>query len=207
MISKQIIGIVDYKAGNLKSIFRTLNYIGVNYKMISHYKDFKDCDKLILPGVGNFDYCMKYLKKNKLDIEIKQAANQNKIIYGICMGMQIMFQTSEESKTSKGLNLINGKVKNIKSYFKNKVRTPNIGWNKIICEKNDEQKDILNNKYFYFANSYVCETNDKCKKSFFKYQNKKFISFINKENIFGTQFHPEISGRNGPIVYERFLKL
>jgi glutamine amidotransferase len=207
MISKQIVGIVDYKAGNLKSIFRTLNYIGVNYKMISHYKDFKDCDKLILPGVGNFDYCMKYLKKNKLDIELKQAANQNKIIYGICMGMQIMFKTSEESKTSKGLNLINGKVQSIKSYFQTKLRTPHIGWNKIICEKNDEHKDILDNKYFYFANSYVCETNDKCKKSFFKYQNKKFISFINKENIFGTQFHPEISGRNGPKVYERFLKL
>jgi len=207
MISKQIVGIIDYKVGNLKSISRTLNYIGANYKIISHYKDFKDCDKFILPGVGNFDYCMKYLKKNKLDIELKKAVNQKKLIYGICMGLQIMFKSSEESKTSKGLNLINGKVINIKNYFQNEVRVPHIGWNKIICEKNDTQKDILNNKYFYFANSYVCETDDKCEKSFFIYQNKKFISSINKENIFGTQFHPEISGRNGPKVYERFLKL
>ena len=207
MMSKQIVGILNYKVGNLRSVFKTLNYIGVNYKMINHYKDFTNYDKLILPGTGNFDYCTKYLKKNKLDVELKKAFQQKKIIYGICMGMQIMFNSSEESQTSKGLGFFSGKVKNIKSYFQTKVRVPHIGWNKITCEKSNIEKKNLNNKYFYFANSYVCETNDKCDKSFFIYKNKKFISSINKENISGTQFHPEISGRNGPKVYESFLKL
>ena len=206
-MSKQIIGVVDYKVGNLKSIFRTLNNANVNYKMITNYKDFKGCDKFILPGVGNFGYCTNYLKKTKLDKELINAAREGKFIYGICMGMQIMFQSSEEAVKSKGLSLIRGKVKNLQNYFKDQIKIPHIGCNKIFYKKKDNFKKILDNKYFYFANSFICETNDICNKSYFVYENKKFIASIIKKNIFGTQFHPEISGKNGLAVYERFLKL
>ncbi len=206
-MNKQIIGVVDYKVGNLKSIFRALNNANVNYKMVSNYKDFRGCDKFILPGVGNFGYCTNYLKKTKLDKELINAAKNGKFIYGICMGMQIMFQSSEEAEKAKGLNLIKGKVKNLQNYYKDQIKIPHIGWNKIFHKKKDKFKKVLNNKYFYFANSFVCETNDSCTKSYFFYENKKFIATVIKKNIFGTQFHPEISGKNGLGVYESFLKL
>ena len=207
MINKQIIGVIDYKVGNLKSIFRTLNNFKVNYKLVSNKHEFKGCDKFILPGVGNFKYCAKYLKKTKLDSELINAAKNKKFIFGICMGMQIMFQSSEESGNSKVLNLIKGKVKNLQNYFKDEIKIPHIGWNQIIYEKKDKFKKLFDHKYFYFANSYVCETNENFTKSYFIYQNKKFIASIKKNNIFGTQFHPEISGKAGIKVYESFLKL
>ena len=95
MMNKQIIGVVDYKVGNLKSIFRTLNNAKVNYKMVNNFKDLRGCDKFILPGEGNFGYCINFLKQTKLDLEILNAASKDKIILGICMGMQILFKNSE----------------------------------------------------------------------------------------------------------------
>lgn len=207
MNSKQVIGVVDYKVGNLKSIFRSLNTAKVNYKMVNNFKDLRGCDKFILPGVGNFGYCVKFLKKTKLDLELIDAIGREKIVFGICMGMQIMFKNSEEADTAKGLNLINGKVRNIQNYFKKQIKVPHIGWNKTFYEKKDKFKKIFDQKYFYFANSYVCETNENCSKSYFIYQGKKFLASIIKENILGTQFHPEISGNEGLKVYESFLKL
>ena len=174
MMNKQIIGVVDYKVGNLKSIFRTLNNAKANYKMVNNFKDFKGCDKFILPGVGNFGYCINFLKQTKLDLEILNAASKDKIILGICMGMQILFKSSEEAPSDQGLNFINGKVKNISQYFEKQIKVPHIGWNKIYYEKKDKFKNVFDNKYFYFANSYVCETSENCSKSYFIYNKKNF---------------------------------
>lgn len=202
------IGILDYGAGNLNSIIKVLKNLDAKIIIIDKKNLFKNIDKLIIPGVGSFDSCMKYLKKKNMILPLKNFI-KNKPTLAICLGMQILINKSEEGLNSKGLNILDGEVEIISKTDKT-LQVPHIGWSKLIVEKkvkNNFFKDF-ENKYFYYSNSYICKLNLNFSQScFFKYKNYKFYSAIKKNNLIATQFHPEISGKQGFQFYKKFLEL
>ena len=199
------IGIIDYGAGNIKSVSNMLSYLSINSEFISDYKNLKKFDKVILPGVGKFDSAIQNLTKNGFIDEIKGfIQNKNKIILGICLGSQLFLDSSEEGSKN-GLGLIPGKSKlfNTKKDFP----VPQMGWNTI--KKNIDHslfKEVSENDRFYFAHSYYLSVN---KENIFCYTNygKPFASGIFYENIFGLQFHPEKSLRSGMKIFKNFYKI
>ena len=202
------IGILDYGAGNLNSIIKVLNKLNAKVIIIDEKNSFKNIDKLVIPGVGSFDSCIKYLKKRNMIQPLKNFV-KNKPTLAICLGMQILMNKSEEGLDSKGLNILDGKVEMISKTNKT-LQVPHIGWSKLIVEnktKNNFFKDF-ENKYFYYSNSYICKFNlNFSQSSFFNYRNYKFYSAIKKNNLIATQFHPEISGKQGFQFYKKFLEL
>ena len=197
-LKKIKIGLIDLKSHNLFSIMQATQNVGYNVKIINHYKEIKKKDIIIIPGVGSFKHAMKRIKFLNFDQELHTfILNQNKCLFGICLGMQLLFSSSEEFGFTKGLNLIDGKVKKFKKtskYFK----IPHVGWNSI--ERFNHKfipENVLKDKY-YFTHSFYCSPNDKkiVHTNTF-YSGKYFCSSLVKKNIIGTQFHPEKSGKAG----------
>ena len=150
------IGLIDLKSHNLFSIMQATENVGYNVKVIEHYKDIPKKNIIIIPGVGSFNYAMKRLKHLGFDDQLKKfVLNENKCLFGICLGMQLLFSSSEEFGYTKGLNLIEGQVKKFrkKSKFFN---IPHIGWNSV--KKMNHRfipQNVLKDKY-YFTHSYYC---------------------------------------------------
>lgn len=205
---KQKIGIINYNIGNIGSVKRSLNYLNANYIIVNNEKELKKCDKIILPGVGSFDFSMKILKKKRLDVAIKEFFKQGKNILAICLGMQLLLTESEEFEKKRGLNILSGKVENLKKFNLN-LPVPHIGWCKIkknkMLNSNENFEKSLSNKYYYFAHSLICNFNKNYKFTKFSYGNKNFVSSVRYKNLIGTQFHPELSGLSGLNIYKFFL--
>ena len=207
-MNKIKIGIIDLKLNNIYSIYQACKNIGYKTEVINHNKkSFKSYDIIILPGVGSYKKAMNFIKINGIDDKIFQfSLNQNKLIFGICLGMQLLLKNSEEFGTTKGLNLVDGEVKLLN---KKKCKIiPHIGWSKIkITNKNKVlDKDIGNNPY-YFVHSYYC--NLKNKKQIIantKYNDFEFCCALNYNNIIGMQFHPEKSGISGLKIIKNMSK-
>ena len=182
------VGIIDYGTSNLFSINHALKRVGFKTKILSPNSNYNLYDFLVLPGVGSFKAAMYFLKKNKIDKKIKIYLKKDKknFLYGICLGMQLMFSNSEEFGQTNGLNLIQGKVQK----FKGRIKT-NIGWQKV--------KILNETRYFYHIHSYFCKPKNNVDVfSYTKLNNLKFFcSSIKKKQLIGTQFHPEKSGNNG----------
>lgn len=205
------ITIIDYGVGNILSIKNAINFLGEEVKYSNDYKTLKDSTHIILPGVGAFPSAMERLKKLKLIEIIQEVASKNIYILGICLGMQVLFEKSSELKETMGLNLIKGEVINLKNFTKTNVKLPHIGWNKIIDE-NDIQNPILKsiNKddFFYFVHNYAGNNIKNIDNiSYTNYGNIKFPSMVQKNNIFGCQFHPEKSGKPGLSLIKNFIEL
>ena len=198
------IGIIDYGTGNLENIKNVLNYLGADYKIIFDSSDFKNIEKLILPGVGNFDFAMKQLNKKKLKNKILQINKSGGIIFGICLGMQILLNESKESIEMKGLNILKGQVVSINK--KSKI-IPNFGWYAIKEKSKSEVFKKINDKTYYFAHSYHCTFKKKYKFNYIKYKDKNIIASVEDKNVYGCQFHPELSGHNGIRIYQRFVNI
>ncbi len=196
-----MIAIIDYGAGNLKSITNALDFLGIKYKVTDTKEDIKKADKLIFPGVGSFGDCMSSLKKKGLIEPLKEEIKKKPYL-GICLGLHVLFEKSEESPGIKGLNIFKGEVKRFKS--KN-LKIPHIGWNTIkIIKENRLLKDIKNNSYFYFVHSfYVKPINRKIISTKTDY-GIEYCSGIAKDNIFAFQFHPERSGKVGLNILKKF---
>ena len=198
--------IIDYGMGNVGSLVKVLNSLKVNNKVVTKRDELKNASKIILPGVGNFSKAMENIKSRGYLDEIISLVKKDKIpILGICLGMQLLFEKSYEFQKNKGLSLINGEV--IK-FTSSKVHKTHLGWNNISLEKNNFKKYFkkFENKNFYFVHSFF--TNPTNKKEVFattRHGNQKFCSIIKKNNIFGTQFHPEKSGLTG-IEFLKNLK-
>jgi glutamine amidotransferase len=190
-----MIGIIDYGCGNLKSVKNALNYLGICSKIVKKPEEIEECEKIILPGVGSFGFAMQSLRKKRLEKPIKDAIKKGIPFLGICLGLQILFEKSEESPGIKGLNILKGKV--IK--FKN-GKVPQIGWNKIT------PKRLFKPGYCYFVNSYYIIPEDKSIISATTNYFGKFTSIITYKNITATQFHPEKSGKFGLEILMRWLK-
>ena len=206
-----MIGILDYGSGNLFSISNALKKIDLNQKFIKNLNDFEEVNAVILPGVGSFKECIEKLKKkNFYDYLIKYSSTGKKLV-GICLGMQMLLEHSEEGGVSNGLKLINGNVKYIKNQILKgdaNLPIPNMGWSKVNL-KNNQNIDLfknIDNKEFYFAHSLICKVDEKeCEVGFSKFGNFEFCSIIKKNQIYGIQFHPEKSGENGLKLLRNIL--
>tara|TARA_Y100001958_G_C21142233_1_gene480645 strand:+ start:67 stop:693 length:627 start_codon:yes stop_codon:yes gene_type:complete len=207
MIKKKII-IVDYGVGNILSIKNAVSINGYNALITSNNKTIENATHIILPGVGSFPAAMEKLKKKKLDDSIKKAVKNDVYLLGICLGMQLIFSESDEFKTTKGIGIIEGKIKKIKTDLK----LPNIGWRNCILKNNNSKIRILKNisskDHFYFVHSYCLNQYDKTilvEKS--KYGKNEFPCIFENQNIFGCQFHPEKSRTSGLKIINNFISL
>jgi glutamine amidotransferase len=204
MIEKQKIWIVDYGMGNLKSVWGAFNFFGVSVVVSS---SFEKADKIVIPGVGAFGQAIYNLKKLKLFEKIKDEILSGKPTLGICLGMQVLFQFSEESEGVEGLSILRGIVKNLRDLSPN-LRVPNIGWGRTNLKKSQIFTDLQQEEFFYYIHSYyVLPEDEKIICANFSSENINFTSAISFQNIFGVQFHPEKSGLKGLKVIENFLKL
>lgn len=203
-----MIGIVDYNMGNLASVINAFTKVGVDTTLESNPKGLEQYDKLILPGVGAFGDAMEHLKENGMDKAIVAYAKTGKPLLGICLGMQLLFESSEEFGSHKGLGLIPGKVVTFdENKFDHTLKVPHMGWNELFVQKETPifqglQKDF----YLYFVHSYhaVCAEKYAIGKTHYGYE---FVSAVQNNNIYGIQPHPEKSHENGLKIIENFAKL
>ena len=200
-----MIAIIDYDGGNYKSVINIMKRSKIKYTLSNKKSEILGCNSIILPGVSNFEYCMKKLKLLDLDKILHEAVIiKKKKILGICSGMQVLGSYSEEGNTE-GLNFVNGKVKKIKSdkYFK----VPHMGWNKVNTNNNDLFRDIDNMTRFYFCHSYHFFSDDKnlrINTTKYKYDICAAFSY---QNIYGVQFHPEKSYIDGSKLINNFYEI
>ena len=200
-----MIGIVDYNMGNLASVANAFKKIGTKAEIIKDADKLKNYDKLIFPGVGAFGDAMKHLKETNLDEAMKEFIKSGKYVLGVCLGMQLLFERSEEFGNHKGLGIIEGEV--IK-FDKNKMqeKIPHMGWNKMFFKRKTALFEGLENPYLYFVHSYhvVCDEKYVIGKTIYGYE---FVSAVNKDNVFGFQPHPEKSHNAGLKILENFVRL
>jgi glutamine amidotransferase len=203
-MSKCKIAVVDYGAGNLLSVQRAVEYCGGNAFISSEPNTIIQADKLILPGVGAFKNAMDSLKSTKIAELIKKEVHEGKQLLGICLGMQLLVDESEEFGRNKGLGIIAGKVTKISNRSINgeKLLVPHIGWNSVYCkEKKHDKKINSSNRDFedmYFTHSYaVITSNVSDTIATTNYGGIEIAAIIQKDNVVGCQFHPEKSGSAG----------
>lgn len=203
-----MIGIVDYNMGNLASVINAFTKVGANATLESNPERLDRYDKLILPGVGAFGDAMEHLKKNSMDEAVKNFAASGKPLLGICLGMQLLFESSEEFGTTQGLGLIPGKVVAFdKNKFDRPLKVPHMGWNELFVQKETAIFDgLAKDFYLYFVHTYhaVCEDQYAIGKTHYGYA---FVSAVQNGNIYGIQAHPEKSHDNGLKIIENFVKL
>lgn len=198
-----MIAIIDYKLGNVGSVVNALNYLGVENTVSNNPVVIKKADAIILPGVGAAGQGMENLKKKGLDKIVINEIKNGKPFLGICLGMQLLFEKSEEGNT-KCLGIFKGTVKK----FKKMRKIPQIGWNdvRIMNKELRIMNGIKTNSYFYFVNSYYCDPKDKTIIAGTTTYGETFASVVAKDNIVGVQFHPEKSGDIGFKLLENFIK-
>ena len=199
------IGIVDYNMGNLASVKNAFDKIGKKADIIKKPEEIKNYDKIVLPGVGAFKDAMEHLNATGMDEAIKEFVKSGKYMLGVCLGMQLLFDSSEEFGKTKGLGFIEGEV----VYFdKTKVKEhkiPHMGWNKLFNNNSPLFKG-LKNPYLYFVHSLhaVCDEKYVIGKTLYGYE---FVSAVKKDNIFGFQPHPEKSHDEGLMILKNFIEL
>ena len=200
-----MISIIDYGLGNVKAFSNIFKMLNVKHEITANFDAIEKSSKLILPGVGSFDWAMHKLTSSGLKELLNKVVIEKKIpILGICVGMKLMANESDEGEL-KGLGWIEGKVKKLSSNKKIEI-LPHMGWNYVEIEKNNLFKGI-ENPNFYFLHSYFFEPESPNVVLGKTSYNEKFASIINKENIFGIQFHPEKSHGNGICILKNFAEL
>lgn len=201
-----MIGIIDYGMGNLKSICNVLESINEEY-LISAYKyDLRKCSGLILPGVGSFKEGMFNLRKDGLYSVVKEVAETGKPLLGICLGMQLLFEKGYEGEETKGIGLLKGKVIKMDE---EKLRVPNIGWNSLNINKDDDLvKGLKEESHMYYVHSYYAdEYNEEDLVASSDYYGLNIPGIVRRDNIIGVQFHPEKSGEEGIKFLKNFCKI
>lgn len=189
--------IVDYDAGNLKSVANMLKYLDVDFEISSDKDKILTADKIIFPGQGHFGQSINNLRNKGLEEPIKACIKKGTPFLGICIGLQILFETSEEAPELQGLGILKGTVK---KFTKGKI--PQIGWNKI---KTTSKNSYLPEDYFYFVNSYYVEPEDKNIISSYCDYNGDFCASLETANLTAVQFHPEKSSEAGLIFFKNWL--
>lgn len=206
-MKKKILGLIDGQSGNIGSIKKAIkdliNEKPYQLKIIQGNFNPNNFDKIILPGQGAYATLISNLKKLKIIRPLKQYLDDNKSYLGICVGMQILSDEGHEDQITKGLGIISGKIK---KFSNKKLIIPHMGWNTISVNKADPiVKKNLNEKDFYFVHSYIYENINKENILGLTTYGKNFPSIINKGNIYGVQFHPEKSHKNGLKLIKNFI--
>lgn len=195
------ISVIDYGVGNIFSMVNALKKVGANVEVANNPYEIYSSDGIVLPGVGNFGAAA--LNLDTLRESIIQAIDDGTPLLGSCLGMQLMFENSEESE-GEGLGLFKGKIRK----FHGDVKIPHMGWNTIIA---NHESPLLNGipdgSYFYFVHSYYPDPLDKHDILAKTVYGKSFASIIQRKRIYGCQFHPEKSGKIGGILLKNFLEI
>ena len=204
--------IVDYNSGNISSVTNSFKEVAkekVNIKVTSDLNKIKSSDKVVLPGQGSFKSCIDALKNinGLIDTLNEFVINKKKPLLGICVGLQMFADIGYEEIETEGLGWISGKVSKIDNQ-NGKFKLPHIGWNEInILKYNKIFKNIENNSHMYFVHSYEFVPEDKSVISATTDYSSNIVASVEKENIFGTQFHPEKSDKIGLKIVENFIKI
>lgn len=208
-MKKPLAGIINISTNNILSIKRALEFIGFETVLINENISVNKFDLMVLPGVGAFNEAMNTLNEKNLLNTINQTLNKNKRFLGICLGMQLLFQESNEFKKTKGIGYFNGHVESFENFPIYKKTF--IGWNKVDFNKNffgsDEECHLLQNKAYYFVHSFFVN----CKNKNIEYGNSKngkhkYASVVKKDNVTAFQFHPEKSGIDGLNLLKKITK-
>lgn len=200
------IAIIDYDLGNTYSVQNAVEFLGYKVYVTDEYDKLKKANALILPGVGAFEPAIQSILRKNLDkILAELVLHEKKPLLGICLGMQLLATTSEENGLHKGLNFIEGNVRKIMP--KNNATVPHVGWNDlVITQESKIYKGLKDNKNFYFDHSYHFDCEDKYISAFCNYGDLQLTASIQKENIYGVQFHPEKSQNNGLRLFRAFIE-
>jgi len=206
------LSIIDYGAGNIGSVINMLQHIGVSAEVINDSEKVKKANKIVLPGVGNWDAGMQKLQESGLIEVLKERVLEDSVpILGICLGMQLFLNSSEEGVLP-GLGWINGKVKNFNfsslEPFSKKLAVPHMGWNSVsVIQDCNLTQSLHENSKFYFVHSYHAEVEDRKDVMLQTQYGYPFASAIRKDNIYGVQFHPEKSHLHGMNIMKSFASL
>ena len=204
--------IVDYNSGNISSVINSFKEVAkkkVNIEVTSDLDKIESSDKIVLPGQGSFKSCVEALNKIRglFDTLNEFAISKKKPILGICVGLQMFADVGYEETETQGLGWIRGKVVKINNQ-KGKFKLPHIGWNEIDIQKESKIfKDIKNKSHMYFVHSYEFIPNDKSVISATTDYSSKIVCSVERDNLFGTQFHPEKSDKIGLKIIDNFIKL
>lgn len=205
-----MIAVIDYGMGNLRSVQKALEIAGANAKVTSRPEDIRKAEKIVFPGVGSFGEAMKELKRRGLVNPIKDAINEGKVFLGLCLGLQLLFDNSDEAPGVKGLGVLKGEVKR----FRGKgLKVPHMGWNNIVKGARGKGQGsrvldgVPDNSYMYFVHSYYVKPKDKKIILTTTDYGMKFVSGIAKDNIYAFQFHPEKSQGLGLKILKNFVRL
>ena len=202
--------IIDYKLGNLYSVKQACDTVGMDAKLTSSKDDILNADALVLPGVGAFIEAMCNLQSLDLIDAIKSKVNSGTPIFGICLGLQLLFTKSEEFGSGSGLDLIPGVIKKFPEKIGDrKIKVPHITWNQVYILNNVWEgtplKELKEHEFMYFIHSYYVKPDDDiCILTNTNYDGIEFCSSIIKNNIFATQFHPEKSADKGISIYKNW---
>jgi glutamine amidotransferase len=195
--------------GNIRSVQNALSFLGIEHKLINSSKEILESKKLIIPGVGSFKKAMENMQKNNFINSLNEAVLDKKIpVLGICLGMQLMAEESEEAGITKGFGWIKGTNKKLDAE-KFKIKVPHVGFNTVFFEKGNQKlfKDLEGKADFYYVHSYRIKYDDCDSVSGWSEYGEKIVGSIEKGNIFGTQFHPEKSQSNGLLMLKNFADL
>ena len=201
-----MIAIIDYNAGNLKSVEKALTFLGQESVITRDFKEIEKADKVILPGVGAFGDAMAQLRQFELDKVIHEVTAKKTPFLGICLGLQLLFEGSEENSGVEGLHVLDGEILRIPDAEGLKI--PQIGWNSLsLLNDGTLFEGLEENPYVYFVHSYYLKAKDESiVKATTEYSTTIHAS-VEKDNIFACQFHPEKSGTTGLSILRRFADL
>jgi len=203
-----LIGIVDYNMGNLASVKNAFSLLGEKVAVESDPDKLGQYDKLILPGVGAYGDAMEHLKVNGMDDAVKSYASSGKYMLGICLGMQLLFDSSEEFGSHEGLGLISGKVIAFdKSKFSHELKVPHMGWNRMFTKDHPLFRDMDQEHYLYFVHSYHVQCMNEENSIGETEYGYRFTSSVQEGNVLGIQPHPEKSHKNGLAILKNFINL
>ena len=201
-----MIAIIDYNAGNLKSVEKALHFLGEDCVITRNFHEIETADKVILPGVGAFGDAMEQLKKYELDKVIHQVTAENKPFLGICLGLQLLFEGSDESQGVEGLHVLDGQILRIPD--QSGLKIPHIGWNSLHLQNDGRLfAGLEENPYVYFVHSYYLKAADPSIVTATTEYGTLIHASVEKGNIFACQFHPEKSSRVGMKILQNFIEI
>ncbi len=200
-----MISIIDYGMGNLRSVSKALEHLGASYRFCTTGKDLAKADKVILPGVGAFGDAMKELKSRGFIGPLSDLISRKARLLGVCLGLQLLFEKSEENPGVKGLGIFKGSVK---KFHSTNVKIPHMGWNDIkILKKHPLLAGIASGEYFYFVHSYCGKPSAKSLTlATCRYGREDFSAVVGQDHVFATQFHPEKSQAAGLRILKNFTR-
>ena len=198
------VAIIDYGVGNLRSVEKAFAATDCDAIVSSDEKDLRAAQRLVLPGVGAFGACMKALKARGFDRLVRERVEEGTPLLGVCVGMQLLFEESEEFGATPGLGLLRGKVRR----FSDDLLVPHVGWNRVAERQSHALfSDVMNGAFFYFVHSYYCEPNDESVVAGETEYGVRYASVVAKGNVCGVQFHPEKSQDAGLRLLRNFARM